>query len=108
MAEVRPFDPVGPLPSGTTVLEASAGTGKTHALAGLATRWVAEGLDLDRLLLVTFGRAATQELRERTRQRLRETAHALGEPELHPDDPLVQLLAAGDRAVHQRNLVRAL
>lgn len=32
------FDLLGPLPSGTTVLEASAGTGKTYAIVGLATQ----------------------------------------------------------------------
>ena len=39
------FDLIGPLPqtNSTTVLEASAGTGKTFALAGLVTRLVAEG-----------------------------------------------------------------
>jgi exodeoxyribonuclease V beta subunit len=39
------FDLLGPLPAAksTTVLEASAGTGKTFALAGLVTRYVAEG-----------------------------------------------------------------
>jgi exodeoxyribonuclease V beta subunit len=29
-----PFDLTGPLPSGTVVLEASAGTGKTYTIAG--------------------------------------------------------------------------
>lgn len=48
------------------MLEASAGTGKTFALAGLVTRYVAEGhAKLDEMLLITFGRAASQELRER-------------------------------------------
>ena len=64
------FDLLGPLPaeSSTTVLEASAGTGKTFALAGLVTRYVAEGAaTLDQMLLITFGRAASQELRERVR-----------------------------------------
>ena len=39
------FDLLGPLPkaNSTTVLEASAGTGKTFVLAGLVTRLVAEG-----------------------------------------------------------------
>ena len=55
---------LGPLPQGTVVLEASAGTGKTWTIAALATRYVAEeGLELAQLMLVTFGRAATQELR---------------------------------------------
>ena len=39
----RPFDACGELPTGTTVLEASAGTGKTFTLAALAVRYVAEG-----------------------------------------------------------------
>src|SRR5439155_11628043 len=52
------FDLLGPLPAerSTTVLEASAGTGKTFALAGLVTRYVAEGVaTLDQMLLITFG-----------------------------------------------------
>jgi len=62
------FDLRGPLPdaASTTVLEASAGTGKTFALAGLVTRYLAEGVaTLDQMLLITFGRAASQELRDR-------------------------------------------
>lgn len=39
------FDLLGPLPAerSTVVLEASAGTGKTFTLAGLVTRYLAEG-----------------------------------------------------------------
>ncbi len=59
------FDVCGELPSGVTVLEASAGTGKTFTIAALATRYVANGIPLDRMLLVTFTRMATGELRER-------------------------------------------
>ena len=65
-----PFDVTGPLPAGVTVLEASAGTGKTYTIAALAARYVAGGMPLDRLLLVTFTRMATGELRERVRERL--------------------------------------
>ena len=36
------FAMTGPLPTGTTVIEASAGTGKTYTIVGLATRYVAE------------------------------------------------------------------
>ncbi len=75
------FDVCGPLPTGTTVLEASAGTGKTFTIAALATRYVAEGIaELHELMLVTFGRAATQELRERVRERLVSTEQALADP----------------------------
>ncbi|OBF98958.1 exodeoxyribonuclease V subunit beta [Mycolicibacter sinensis] len=66
----RSFDLVGPLPEAgsTVVLEASAGTGKTFALAGLTTRYLADGLARpDELLLITFGRLASRELRDRVR-----------------------------------------
>ena len=103
------FDPYGPLPTGTTVLEASAGTGKTWTIATLATRYVAEGVELSQLLLATFSRAATQELRERVRERLTATVRGLAEP--GSDDPLVQHLrrAAPDEVEERRmRLVRAL
>ena len=59
-------------------IEASAGTGKTHALATLATRFVAEsGVAASELLIVTFTRAAANELRAKVRQRLMDTAGAL-------------------------------
>ncbi|GAA4553428.1 UvrD-helicase domain-containing protein [Pseudonocardia xishanensis] len=82
----------GPLPEGTTVLEASAGTGKTYTIAALATRYVAEGVVLPRLMLVTFGREATQELRERVRERLGETERGLasGVPSADPVTALLQ------------------
>ena len=64
------FDICGPLPHGVTVLEASAGTGKTYTIAALATRYVADGMPLEQLLLVTFTRLATGELRDRVRRRL--------------------------------------
>jgi len=104
------FDPYGPLPTGTTVLEASAGTGKTWTIAALATRYVAEGVaDLSELMLVTFGRAATQELRERTRERLTSAARGLAEPDaVHSADALVAHLAATDRELRLARLVQAL
>jgi exodeoxyribonuclease V beta subunit len=65
------FDLCGQLPTGTTVLEASAGTGKTYTIAALTARYVAEGVaELGQLMLVTFGRMATNELRLRVRERL--------------------------------------
>ncbi|MEX1271001.1 MAG: UvrD-helicase domain-containing protein, partial [Acidimicrobiia bacterium] len=59
------FDATGPLPRGRVLLEASAGTGKTWTIAALVTRFVAEkGVPIDEMLVVTFTRAATSELRE--------------------------------------------
>ncbi|MFI6166828.1 UvrD-helicase domain-containing protein [Nocardia sp. NPDC051052] len=100
------FEPYGPLPTGTTVLEASAGTGKTHAIVGLAVRYVAEaGIDVSQLLLVTFSRAATQELRERTRDRFVVVAAGLADPELaraHADDLIRYLAQAHSDEVRRR------
>lgn len=108
LSTVAAFDLAGPLPEGTTVLEASAGTGKTFAIAALATRYIAEGItELDSLMLVTFGRNATNELRTRVRERLGETERYLARRlagELADDggDPVLGLLACGDTAEIRR------
>lgn len=100
---MRAFDPSGPLPEGTLVLEASAGTGKTWAIAALASRFIAEGrVTLDQLMMVTFSRAATHEMRGRIRERLVRTERALGrtldgEPP-EPDDAVLAAICSGDRA----------
>ncbi|MFP5334054.1 MAG: UvrD-helicase domain-containing protein [Actinomycetes bacterium] len=108
--DVQPavFDVCGPLPSGTTVLEASAGTGKTFTIAALATRYVAEGVaELADLMLVTFGRAATSELRDRVRERLVSAERALREPGARDaDDALVAHLADVDDAERDRRRAR--
>ena len=98
--ELQPaeFDICGPLPTGVTVLEASAGTGKTYTIASLAARYVANGIPLERLLLVTFTRIATGELRERVRERLVSVERGLTralDGVLGEEDDLLALLAEG-------------
>src|SRR4051812_8585130 len=100
------FDVSGPLPRGVTVLEASAGTGKTYTIAALAARYVAEGTPLEELLLVTFTRMATGELRERVRDRL--VAVERGLETGVSDDEIVQLLSGRDVELRRRRLARAL
>ena len=96
--EPRAFDPTEALPAGVTVLEASAGTGKTHTVASLVVAEVAAGRPLDEMLVVTFTRKATGTLRERVWQRLARAARAL-EPGAGPsDDPLLAHLQDGDGA----------
>ena len=110
------FDVCGALPSGVTVLEASAGTGKTYTIAALTARYVAEGTPLQRLLLVTFTRMATGELRERVRERLvsveRGLGHALAGVDPSGDgDEVVRLLATGpadEVRLRRERLARAL
>ena len=66
------------LVSGRVVIEASAGTGKTYALTVLAVRHIAETeLTADHLLMVTFTKAATAELRHKTRERAQEAVDCL-------------------------------
>ncbi|WKN48727.1 UvrD-helicase domain-containing protein [Nocardioides sp. Arc9.136] len=109
------FDIRDPLPTGTTLLEASAGTGKTWTIGALVTRYVAEGVcPLEQMLVVTFGRAASQELRERVRGQLVEAERALADdPTLAPAEPsaLIELLLdcdADERALRHRRVTDAL
>ena len=95
-----PFALCGALPTGMTLLQASAGTGKTFTIAALTTRYVAEGiLPIDRLLVITFTRMATGELRERVRERLVRAYEGLVDilegAGGHEADEIVQLLATG-------------
>jgi exodeoxyribonuclease V beta subunit len=99
----RAFDLLAEVPLGVTVLEASAGTGKTYTIAALATRFVAEGVPLEQMLLVTFTRMATGELRERVRERLiaserRLAAVLAGADPARDGDALDRMLASGDEA----------
>src|SRR5246500_3884760 len=108
------FDLLGPLPAhpSTTVLQASAGTGKTFALAGLVTRYLAEGgATLDQMLLITFSRTASQELRERVRCQIVDAVAAFDDPSGVGDNELVAyLLDAGDaeRVLRRQRLRDAL
>ena len=75
-----------------TLLQASAGTGKTFTIAALTTRYVAEGvLPIERLLVITFTRMATGELRERVRERL-----------VHAFDGLTDILGGATAAMPTR------
>ncbi|MFT4289374.1 UvrD-helicase domain-containing protein [Nocardioides sp.] len=107
-----PFDLTGALPTGTTLLEASAGTGKTFTVAALVTRYVAEGVaKLDELLVITFGRAASQELRERVRDQLVEAQRALADPATADlDNTVIELLLREEsqRAQRHRRITDAL
>lgn len=63
---------------GVNLIEASAGTGKTYAIAMLVLRFVVEqGMQIEELLVVTFTKAATEELKSRVRARLAEAKRAL-------------------------------
>ena len=103
MNDARPFAPV--LRRGVTLIEASAGTGKTFALTRLYLAAVLSGVPVEQILVVTFTEAATDELRGRLRtllSRARETAlGVVPSPEVLP-------LVADVRPEHLTLLSRAL
>lgn len=71
MSAIPALDLLGLSLEGTTLVEASAGTGKTHTIATLFVRLVLEkGFSVSEILVVTYTRAATAELRLRIRRRL--------------------------------------
>ncbi len=87
--------------SGSRLIEASAGTGKTFTIALLYTRLVL-GQDLHgngfhrpltprEILVVTFTDLAAGELRDRIRARLVEAASYFRDPQLNTEELLVQL-----------------
>ena len=66
-----------PLTRGVSLIEASAGTGKTYAITALFVRLIVEeNLSVREILAVTYTEAATAELRHRVRQALVQAAQA--------------------------------
>ena len=102
MPHTQTFNPIStPLQQGISLLEASAGTGKTYAIAMLALRFVVEeDLAIEKILIVTFTKAATKELKERVRARLAEAkAYLSGRMEGIDDNVMLwadALIASGE------------
>jgi exodeoxyribonuclease V beta subunit len=66
-----------PLTRGASLIEASAGTGKTYAITALFVRLIVEeDLSVREILAVTYTEAATEELRHRVRQTLVQASQA--------------------------------
>lgn len=106
---MRPLD-IFTLPlQGTHLIEASAGTGKTYAIATLVLRLILQrGLGLESILVVTFTRAATAELKHRIRLRVREALEALDDPRGCKDESLLRVLRPCDESLARQRLGRAI
>ncbi|WP_243042424.1 exodeoxyribonuclease V subunit beta [Dyella sedimenti] len=100
MTASAPLQPLQLPLQGTQLIEASAGTGKTWTIAALYLRLVlghglpgGKPLLPSQILVLTFTKAATAELRERIRERLGEAADVFRGRRM-PDGFLDELLAA--------------
>ena len=97
------LDPLGVPLAGTTLIEASAGTGKTYTITTLYVRLLLERRwPVEQLLVVTYTNAATAELRTRIRARLHAALAALE----GRDGADATLMAIG-RESRRRNSVEA-
>lgn len=84
----KTFDAYGCELSGWHIVSAGAGTGKTYNIQILYLRMILRGVTADRILVVTFTKLATQELRGRVRSILQLMARCLtayGEDEPLPE-----------------------
>lgn len=100
-----------PIDPGVMLIEASAGTGKTYAIAGLTVRLIAEyDFSIADILVVTFTEAATRELRERIRSRIREALDFLKSETPGKDEALTAFQPGGEGDVKRaiRSLKNAL
>ncbi len=105
---MQPLNPLTLPLQGCRLLEASAGTGKTYTLGLLFLRLLLERqLEVDQILVVTFTRAATSELRDRIRRRLREALDFF-EQRGTIDPQLATLLAAVPPELGKQRLSDAL
>jgi len=78
---------------GISLVEASAGTGKTYNITSLYVRAILElNLEPSQILVMTFTEAATAELKFRLRSRLRESLNAVIKKDAGKDDFLSDLL----------------
>lgn len=76
--------------SGRVLIEANAGTGKTYTIQGLFLKLLLEhDLRADRILVVTYTRMATHELRSRIMSRLQDALDALLHPDPEEKDPFL-------------------
>lgn len=92
--------------SGCNLIEASAGTGKTYTITTLYLRLLlglgqpdepVDGLSVEQILVVTFTEAATEEIRDRVRNRLVDAKQAIffrdvQSEQYRPDPVLAELL----------------
>ena len=98
--------------AGIKLIEASAGTGKTHTIADLYLRHILAGRLTSQILIVTYTNAATEELRGRIQNRLYQALTLVNESSTpagaHSTDGFLQLWQQqwqGDPAILGKSIV---
>ena len=104
------FDIVDPQVVNGTVIEASAGTGKTFSVAAFVARTIAlnDDIRIGNILVTTFTRNAAAELRDRIRRRLVTLERQLRAGTADVDDHLAGDLVGADAPARAARLARAL
>ncbi|MFI5308551.1 MAG: exodeoxyribonuclease V subunit beta [Polyangiales bacterium] len=110
---MKPLRPLEARLEGTTLVEASAGTGKTFTITTLFLRLLLERqLAVSEILVVTYTRAATAELRDRMRGRLLQALAALSHDDDGTDADIRELVAQrkrhGELDLDRQTLAQAL
>ena len=109
---MKPLEPQTLPLTGVHLIEASAGTGKTYTITSLFLRLLIEReLTLEQIVVVTFTKAATAELRARIRTRLYDALRALEVWDEHPSlDPVLMelMLRCPDTTLARRRLTLSL
>lgn len=92
--EYLPFNALTADLNGSNLIEASAGTGKTYSIAILTLRLILEEcISVEKILMVTFTKAAVAELHDRVRLFIRQAQRvALGEQ--IPDETIAAMVHA--------------
>lgn len=91
------FDPFSCPLSGVNLVEASAGTGKTYSITSVYLRFILESsLQVENILVVTFTEAATAELNDRIRTRLKDCLESVKSGFFTDKDPFGQYFSGLD------------
>ncbi|MDD3155408.1 MAG: UvrD-helicase domain-containing protein [Victivallaceae bacterium] len=107
---MKPFDPFTAELTGTHLVEASAGTGKTYSIQSLYLRLLLEQkFSVREILVLTYTEAAAAELRKRIHKILTDACQFLqGMPTPDENDRLTRLLANCDVVDAKKRLSSAL
>ncbi len=109
---MKQFDPINSPLDGKNLIEAAAGTGKTYAVTCLFVRLIVEkGLAVKDILVVTFTVAATEELKDRIRRKLKDALDSFAKGQC--DEPFLRGLLEkypneGDRKIAVERLTSAI